>query len=210
MTNNNVINSNNLNNSNSRLTLVEFDNLDANAQKKIKDIYNESFPKVERIDFESVLVPSTHMDKGISFFGMVDYNKPSKENIIGLSCVLNHNEMMPNLTYLLYLAIDSSIRGGGYGSAALSAVASLYPDQGVALDIETVSKLDGSEDPADRENRIRRLHFYEKNGYKFTGLTFDSEDISYDLMYSGNATVDFDAMRNYFAWLEDEIEGFVF
>ncbi len=195
---------------NSKLTLVQYDNLSADEQHKVRDIYIESFPEAERIDFDTVLAKSAHMVKGITLYGLTDNNKPDGDQVVGLACVLNHPKRMPNITYLLYLAIDSSLRGGGYGSASLDAVASLYPDQEVALDIETVSKLDGTEDPADRDNRIRRLHFYEKNGFKFTGRTFDSEEICYDLMYCGNAHADFDAMRNYFSWLEDEIDGFFF
>ena len=198
---------------------VPYDELPGAAQLDMREMYDLSFPEIERVDFDSVLVSAVHMRKGIYLYGMVDDAARMGERgdvgdvgdaLAGLACVLHEPTRMPEITYVLYLAINPKRRGMGYGTAALSEIASLYPDQGVALDIETVSKMDESVEQADRENRLRRLRFYEKNGFAFTGLTFDGDGISYDLMFQGSGDVDFEAMRSYFSWLESEVPGFFF
>ncbi len=193
------------------LALVSYDDLTGSGRSKVHSMYEESFPADELVDFESVLLEATHAGMGVNLYGMVDRER-GDDDPAGLACILREGVRMPGITYVLYLAIDPSTRGMGYGSVALDTIAAMYSDTGIALDIETVSKMDGSEDPADRANRLRRLHFYEKNGFAFTGLTFDSDFVPYDLMYRGQNmdAKDFDAMRAYFEWLEQNIDGFFF
>ena len=58
-----------------------------------------------------------------------------------------------------YLAVEASQRGTGIGSEILPAMKEHYGDKGVFLEIESVY-----EECDNREERLRRKHFYEKCG----------------------------------------------
>ncbi len=79
----------------------------------------------------------------------------------GLSYVMSHGR----LAYVLYLAVDDSVRSRGYGSQILSLIRRRSPESSIVLDIEPV------EPGADNyEQRVRRLAFYQRNGLSPTPL----------------------------------------
>lgn len=184
--------------------LEPYGELDDTGRKKLLDIYIESFPEEERLDFEDILVRSDTMDCGTRLYGIVDADDG---RVVGMTYTVVNEELMPGQVYVFFLAIGSNVRGSGYGSAALDAIAEAHPGLGLCLDIETVTEMDGSVDDSDRANRLRRLHFYEENGFSMTGKVTETDYISYDLLYRGDGTLDEAGLKNTFDWLEQEIEG---
>ena len=64
-----------------------------------------------------------------------------------------------NTVYLAYLAVESELRGNGYGSKILHMLEEKYPDQQIVLDIEPLDP-----DAENYHQRVSRLRFYQKNG----------------------------------------------
>jgi ribosomal protein S18 acetylase RimI-like enzyme len=62
---------------------------------------------------------------------------------------------------VLYLAVDGSLRGKGYGSRVLSQIKAEKPGQRTVLNIEPLD-----EKAPNAEQRRKRLAFYERNGFQ--------------------------------------------
>lgn len=74
---------------------------------------------------------------------------------------LAHNR---RLVFVMFLAVEQSLRSRGYGSAMLAAVREKFPRQKLLVSIEPCH--DGAPDLALRK---RRKAFYLRNGYQETG-----------------------------------------
>jgi GNAT superfamily N-acetyltransferase len=68
-------------------------------------------------------------------------------------------------TYILYLAVASSLRSGGYGSKILRWIETNSPSKNVSLNIEEVD-----EHFENYSQRVKRFKFYQKNSYRDTGM----------------------------------------
>ncbi len=112
----------------------------------IWDIYTTSFPLCEQrtIDHQQTAFRSElyHLDC---------YTENDK--IIGL---LGYWDF-PNYLYIEHFAINNALRGGGYGSRILESLLK-STDKFVIIEI----------DPQIDEISLRRLHFYERLGFKKT------------------------------------------
>lgn len=65
--------------------------------------------------------------------------------------------------YLTYLAVNSDLRGHGYGSRIIQMLEKRYTDKQIVIDIEPV--IPGAKN---YEQRIKRLKFYQHNGFHRT------------------------------------------
>ena len=65
--------------------------------------------------------------------------------------------------YLAYLAVTAELRGNGYGSKILHMLEEKYPEQQIVLDIEPLDP-----DAENYHQRVSRLRFYQKNGWRRT------------------------------------------
>lgn len=148
-------------------------------------LYEAAFPAHERIPFW-FLLRRTKLSS-VEFLAYYDEGV-----FVGTSYVITHNDF----SLVLYLAIDSTHRSKGYGSAVLHKLDSHYQDKRIALEIETL-------DPkaANYEQRVRRKSFYEKNGYKDSGLLIDDKDEVYEvLVRNGNVSeADYQGLYRQFA-----------
>ena len=74
---------------------------------------------------------------------------------------LAHNS---KIVFVMFLAVDKTLRSKGYGSAILQEIQNKYPNKKIIISIEPC-------DPKcpDIELRKRRKDFYMRNGYKETG-----------------------------------------
>lgn len=188
------------------IDLVRYRELSAEGQAKLRRIYETSFPEYEKLDFDDVLlVGDERRNLGTELYGAID---AGSDKLVGMAHTVTNAELMPGHVYVFFLAMDPDERGCGYGSATLDAIAAMHPDCSLSVDIETVAQMDDDVDEEDRANRLRRLHFYEKNGFSFTGRTDPADQISYDLLYKGEGAMDIDALARTFEWLEQELEGF--
>jgi GNAT superfamily N-acetyltransferase len=129
-------------------------------------LYEEAFPEIERCSFES-LMACTRSGKA-DFFVYRD----GGENV-GFCVVL----LPGNYAYGLFAAINRDSWNKGYGSQLVREVIRSYPDRAVVLDIEPV------DETADNyEERRRRLHFFEKNGFHDTGYEMRDESGPYRIL----------------------------
>ena len=71
---------------------------------------------------------------------------------------------------VLFFAVNADFRGRGYGSAILTYLKEKNPNRSVILNVEPLD-----EEAENAEERIRRMRFYEKNGFFDTG--YDIEEI---------------------------------
>ncbi len=68
--------------------------------------------------------------------------------------------------FVNYIAVNDQIRSKGYGSKLLQTLFERYPKQSVTLFIETMEDKNAN----NYEQRVKRLAFYEKNGFVQTGI----------------------------------------
>jgi hypothetical protein len=85
------------------------------------------------------------------------------------------------MTFVLYLATDTSVRSKGYGSGILNWITEAFPENYIVLNIETVS-----ENYDNFEQRVKRQKFYFNNRFQDTGyVLYDKTDI-YDVLSTNN------------------------
>ncbi len=128
-------------------------NSDNKDRKYFEQINNEAFPLSERMSFEEIFTFASHTNTDI--LGIYD-----DENPVGFAVLLKNKEC----GYIYFIAIDSSKRGKGYGSATMRKMMELYPKLQLVLDFEVID-----ENAENNEQRIRRKNFYLRNGFRETG-----------------------------------------
>lgn len=117
------------------------------ARKKVKALYLSAFPKEELVPFWIMRLVSKR--RGIKITAYYDGDR---------FCGFTHSVEVDGLYFVTFFAVDSDLRGSGYGSAILS----LLKEQGkpIALNVEPLT-----DDAPNREERKNRLAFYYKNGF---------------------------------------------
>lgn len=136
------------------------------CKKKIKKLYNEAFPRNERVPF-IFLKLFARKDKA-KFFGIYD-----KEKFIGLI----YNVYYKDIVYVYYLAIDKEFRGKGYGSKTLEAIKKKYNQSRIILMAE---EIDANSD--NYEERVKRKRFYNDNGFRDFNYKVKEVDVIYDML----------------------------
>ena len=129
---------------------------------RVKALYEASFPVQERISWPWMV--------WMALFGQADflayYDGP---DFAGFSYSLRSKTSY----YLLFLAIPSQQQSKGYGRQILQEVARRAGQRPIFLVIEP---LDESAD--NYEQRLKRLAFYEKNGYQLTDyIYFENQEV---------------------------------
>ncbi|OON94623.1 MAG: hypothetical protein ATN31_00310 [Candidatus Epulonipiscioides saccharophilum] len=119
------------------------------SESGIKDVYCTSFPGKERLPLWFLVSKSRRKD--IEFLAFYDEDK-----FVGLTYLIRNNTKV----YILYIAMDSSLRSKGYGTRVLNIIKSRYNDKTIFLSMEEVS-----EKYNDFAIRKSRLEFYIKNGF---------------------------------------------
>ena len=92
--------------------------------KKAKALYYRAFPKNERRSFPELV---ENRFGGTEVFCFYD-----DETFVGMACLLN----TPTISHIIYLTVDESLRGRGYGSKALELLHNSKPDKKIMVDIE--------------------------------------------------------------------------
>lgn len=91
--------------------------------------------------------------------------------------------------YVFYLAVDSSVRGCGYGSKILTWIKENNSGANIILDVEAP----GENNP-DRVVRLKRIEFYRRNGIFDTGYTLMDNGIKYMVLSSSPSSFNPDNM----------------
>lgn len=135
-------------------------------------LYHSAFPKYERKPLAMLLRTRRR--------GLADLYtlRGDDGSFAGLLCTIR----MDNTVLLDYLAVSPERRGNGVGSSAVRLILEQYAGNRIVLEIE-----DPDEDCADRETRVRRLRFYERNGFQRQGVRAEVGGVRYELLVSGSA-----------------------
>lgn len=133
---------------------------------RIYRLYQSAFPKSEKKPFLMILrmhkkgkTDVWYFHEGKSFAGLAITINGSSENLID------------------YLAVESSCRGKGVGSAALRLLREEYRGKGIFLEIESAF-----DECDNKDERVRRRNFYLKNGMKSMGVMAYLFDVKMELL----------------------------
>lgn len=103
----------------------------------------------------------------------------------GALCGLTFYDVRDSFVYLFYLAIHADFRSRGLGRKALCWLRETYPGKEIVCNIEAVGE--GAENEV---QRVRRLNFYEKNGFVKIPIQLYDDTGLYDIL---STSADFDA-----------------
>lgn len=117
---------------------------------EIYKLYQKAFPLSEKKPFSMILKMYRK--------GKTDIWRFTRNGTFaGLIITINGSEQI----LIDYLAVAETQRGTGIGTEILQSMRKHYAGKGVFLEIESVY-----EDCDNKEERLRRKHFYEKSGMK--------------------------------------------
>ena len=136
------------------------------SSQDIKRIYFEAFPKNERMPFFLMVLMSKLWST--QFWGFYDGDTP---------CGFAYFAVNRKLLFLMFLAVDESLRGEGYGSAILKEIRNRYPEKKLIVSIEPCE-----DTSPDIEIRKRRKAFYERNGYSETDFQIKLSGVVQDVL----------------------------
>ena len=119
--------------------------------KKVASLYEAAFPVEERLPLWQLSWNS--LKNGQSFLAYFDQGV-----FIGFTYAI----CTDNLVYLLFLAVKESKQSQGYGSQILAQVREEAGERPCVLTIEPMDE----EQVSNRVQRLKRLAFYERNGYQ--------------------------------------------
>ena len=145
---------------------------------KILEIYERSFPPEEQVPM-SELRRSAERDE-VSFIAWADPALPTDEAGATHVVALTYSFAFHDLFYLGFLAVDGRTRSAGYGSRILTYFAERYGDVPQLLEIEPVMREAGN-----YQQRVRRLAFYERNGFTVTNMMTHEADQTYRVLARG-------------------------
>ena len=137
-------------------------------QKKAKALYYRAFPKNERRSFPELV---ENRMGGTEVFCFYD-----GETFVGMACLLDTSD----ISHIIYLAIEESLQGHGYGAEALKLLHQSKPGKKIMVDIETPDEQ--AENAGQREMRKR---FYLRAGYVETPVRYEWRHERYEILSFG-------------------------
>ncbi len=160
-------------------------------KKEIRSLYRKAFPANERAPL-FVLFRRTKNEEN-SFYAVAD-----KGEFIGLVYTIKSVKMV----YVFFFAVDEDKRGKGYGTEILEMIKTKYSDRTVALMIEDTTITDAD----NYEERISRLEFYKKNGFKKLNIKINEAGVDYELL----GTEEDITLDNFLGIMKGFLGGFLF
>ena len=136
------------------------------SDRDIKRIYFDAFPKNERMPFFLMVLMSKLWNT--QFWGFYDGDT---------LCGFAYFAVNRKLLFLMFLAVDESLRGEGYGSAILKEIRNRYPEKKLIVSIEPCE-----DTSPDIEIRKRRKAFYGRNGYSETDFQIKLSGVVQDVL----------------------------
>ncbi len=122
---------------------------------KVFELYNKSFPKHEK---KPLWLLKKNLGKNYDLFVVKE-----EDLVAGFMIAVPVKDS--NVVMFDYLAVNTDLRSKGYGTFILNEAVKYYDGKKVFLACETL------DDNADNsEQRRKRYSFYERNGWKNTGL----------------------------------------
>lgn len=117
--------------------------------KKVKELMKKLFPKEELAPMWVLMLLGRCRPCNFSVFYCEDL-------FVGLVYTIE----LKGILHIKYLAVDDEIHSVGYGSEIVNIIKERYKDKTVTLFIEIPNS-----DFTNYNQRVRRLKFYEKNGF---------------------------------------------
>ncbi len=123
--------------------------------KDICHFMKRVFPKEELIPMW--IIQLITLKKGYDFKVYYD-----SDLFVGIIFTIESDETI----FVFYIAVNDQIHSKGYGSKLLQVLFNQYPNKPITLFIETMD----DKNVSNYEQRVRRLAFYERNGFTHTGI----------------------------------------
>lgn len=142
------------------------------ARKHAQRLCKTAFPPEEQVPFPLLLLKSLRKDNHFTAYYDGD-------TFAGISYCIE----LPEVVYVLYLAVNDQVRSRGYGSAILAALKQRYAHKTLMLEIETLSQPEAD----NFEQRQARLSFYKRNGFEDAHLRENDGSMVYDILKCGRA-----------------------
>lgn len=135
----------------------------------MKQIYFEAFPPKERMPFPLMVAMSKLWNT--RFWGVYDNDAP---------CGFVYLAHSRKLVFVMFFAVEQSLRSKGYGSAILQELKSRYSGKKIIISIEPCDEC-----APDIELRKRRKAFYLRNGYRETGYCIKLSGVIQEIIIAG-------------------------
>lgn len=135
----------------------------------VKRIYFEAFPKKERMPFPMMVAMSKLWNT--KFLGFYD-----ADTLCGFTYLAQNSKIV----FVMFLAVDKSLRSKGYGSAILHEIQKMYPNKKIIISIEPCD-----ENASDIAVRKSRKAFYMRNGYRETGYRMKLNGVIQEIIIVG-------------------------
>ncbi len=142
---------------------------DFEDKEKLYALNEEAFPKEERIPSRKLL--ALLQELGCDAWAFYE------GGFVGFAILLSDDAL--HMAYLSYFTIDGACRSRGYGAAALAKLAEVYEGYQIVLDMERMD-----EEADNYGQRLRRLAFYERNGYRRAKVGFQYFKMDLEIMCS--------------------------
>ena len=171
----------------------------ANADEKIKQLYQTAFPENEQIPWDDLMRLVGQMSLDFTAYY-------EEDQFVGLTIVYPRK----SFNWYWYFAVREELRGKGYGQQILTQLIERYKGQTCVLDMESPYQ-----DPCPNpEQRKRRHGFYLRNGFRDTNVYRTYNDITMTIMMMGPGTFtlqDWDDITNELKkfWWPDDLESAV-
>lgn len=136
---------------------------DAALCGKIRALYEEVFPKRERVPFGALTNPR--------HYELLEITEA------GAFCGFAACRRRPGLSSLVYFAIDPALRSRGIGGEALELILKHLAGNPVFIDIE-----DPEESCEDQPLRQRRCRFYLRHGFESTDIVETWQGVHYRIL----------------------------
>lgn len=122
-------------------------------RQKVKSIYMAAFPKEERMPFGMMTAMSCLWNT--EFLAFYD-----EDALCGMVYLANIGRQ----TFIMFLAVDETLRNKGYGGQILDEIQERHPKNKIIVSIEPCDDIQDS-----TNIRVRRKNFYMRKGYDDTG-----------------------------------------
>ncbi|MCK8619433.1 GNAT family N-acetyltransferase [Apilactobacillus kunkeei] len=149
--------------------MITFRNLsDNNDSSYWLDLYSDSFPTNQQIDFND-LTNIANSNDSVQML-LIQLNAQN----VGIIYLVDFDDQ----AFILYLAIDANMRGNGLGKLTIKALKSRFKE-GFILESESILV-----DSANHKQRNARYRFYTNNGMIDTDLATKDSDDEFHLLTS--------------------------
>ena len=153
-------------------------------------LYEDAFPDNERRPLKPL--QDDPKKEGIIYAVLDD------EEYIGFIVLLSYGK----ITHILYFVTEEAFRNRGFGRKILELVKEAFPDQKILADVEGPDEMSGNND-----QRLRRISFYQRSGYRQTDIEYEWRDERYVIMVSGDY-ISLEEFRDFWYHFYNEREDF--